>query len=89
MMSITYLRVRPGEHVNELWAATRRREGTIAIEVPPLDAGKRIDSDLNAVHAYRVVANDRESASYCWNRHVGGFHENSDLFCVSRCGGAE
>jgi len=32
--SITFLRLRPAEVVNELWAATRRREGTTAVEMP-------------------------------------------------------
>jgi FO synthase len=50
MKTITYLRVRPGEHVNELWAATRRREGTVAVEVAPLDAASRA-----AILAARLV----------------------------------
>ena len=39
--SITFLRLRPGDGVNELWAATRRREGTTAAEVANLDLGQR------------------------------------------------
>nr|MDJ0961820.1 5-amino-6-(D-ribitylamino)uracil--L-tyrosine 4-hydroxyphenyl transferase CofH [Acidimicrobiia bacterium] len=39
--TITFLRLRPAEHVNELWAATRRREGTIAVEVASLDQEQR------------------------------------------------
>ncbi len=38
---ITFLRLRPTEQVNELWAATRRREGTTAAEVASLDATAR------------------------------------------------
>jgi len=34
MMEVTFLRMRPAEAVNEIWAATRRREGTLAVEVP-------------------------------------------------------
>ncbi|MCP3994382.1 MAG: 5-amino-6-(D-ribitylamino)uracil--L-tyrosine 4-hydroxyphenyl transferase CofH [bacterium] len=39
--SITFLRLRPGDSVNELWAATRRREGTTAVEVTGLDVAQR------------------------------------------------
>ncbi len=38
MTDITFLRLRPADQVNELWAATRRREGATAVEVPTLDA---------------------------------------------------
>jgi len=33
MARITYLRMRPAEEVNELWAATRRRAGTTVVEI--------------------------------------------------------
>ena len=33
MTDITFLQVRPAETVNEIWASTRRREGTLAVEV--------------------------------------------------------
>jgi 7,8-didemethyl-8-hydroxy-5-deazariboflavin synthase CofH subunit len=39
--SITFLRLRPADVVNELWAATRLREGTTAVEVERLDDGRR------------------------------------------------
>ncbi len=39
--SVTFLRLRPAEAVNELWAATRRREGTTAVEVSGLAATDR------------------------------------------------
>ncbi len=41
MTHITFLRLRPAEQVNELWAATRRREGATAVEVPMLDTAGR------------------------------------------------
>ena len=41
MSTVTFLRLRPADEVNELWAATRRREGTIAVEVDALDAARR------------------------------------------------
>ncbi len=41
MTAITFLRLRPAEQVNELWAATRRREGTVVVEVDALDAARR------------------------------------------------
>ncbi len=34
--SITFLRLRPAGEINELWAATRRREGTTTVEVAGL-----------------------------------------------------
>ena len=33
MSSITFLQLRPSETVNEIWASTRRREGSLAVEV--------------------------------------------------------
>ena len=39
--AITFLRLRPAETANELWAATRRREGTTAVEIARLDAEQR------------------------------------------------
>lgn len=39
--SITFLRLRPAETVNELWAATRRREGATAVELSGLGSGDR------------------------------------------------
>jgi len=41
MTDITFLRLRPADQVNELWAATRRREGATAVEVPTLDSAGR------------------------------------------------
>ncbi len=39
--SITFLRLRPAGDINELWAATRRREGTTAVEVEGLGDAQR------------------------------------------------
>ena len=50
MTQITFLRLRPAEQVNELWATTRRREGTIAIEIDSLDLVNR-----DAITAARLV----------------------------------
>ncbi len=41
MTEVTFLRLRPAEHVNQLWAATRRREGSTAVEVPELTVADR------------------------------------------------
>jgi FO synthase len=41
MTEITFLRLRPAERINELWAATRRREGATAAEVVSLSAADR------------------------------------------------
>ena len=41
MTDITFLRLRPADRVNELWAATRRREGATAVEAPTFDAAGR------------------------------------------------
>lgn len=42
--SITFLRLRPAEEINELWAATRRREGTTAVEIVGLTAQDRANA---------------------------------------------
>jgi 7,8-didemethyl-8-hydroxy-5-deazariboflavin synthase CofH subunit len=34
MTDITFLQLRPADSVNEIWASTRRREGTLVVEVP-------------------------------------------------------
>ena len=34
MTEITFLQLRPADSVNEIWASTRRREGTLVVEVP-------------------------------------------------------
>jgi len=34
MTTITFLQTRPADAVNEIWASTRRREGTLVVEVP-------------------------------------------------------
>jgi FO synthase len=39
--SVTFLRLRPADLVNELWAATRRREGTTAVELEQVTAEHR------------------------------------------------
>ncbi len=39
--TITFLRLRPAETVNELWASTRRREGTTAVEIAELSVEHR------------------------------------------------
>ena len=38
MRRVTFHRLRPGEDINELWVATRRREGTTAVEVVELSS---------------------------------------------------
>jgi FO synthase len=38
---VSYLRVRPAEEINELWASTRRREGTTAVESANLTSDSR------------------------------------------------
>ena len=39
MTTITFLRARPAQTVNQLTATTRRKEGTTALEVPSLTTG--------------------------------------------------
>jgi 7,8-didemethyl-8-hydroxy-5-deazariboflavin synthase CofH subunit len=41
MTPITFVRLRPAESVNEIWAATRRREGSTTVEVSSLTAPDR------------------------------------------------
>lgn len=48
--TVTFLRVRPADRVSDLWAATRRREGTTAVEVGDLDEPQRA-----AIMAGRLV----------------------------------
>ena len=33
MTAVTFLQIRPASHVNEIWASTRRNEGTLVVEV--------------------------------------------------------
>jgi len=39
--TVTFLRLRPAETINELWAATRRREGTTTVETEQLSTEQR------------------------------------------------
>ncbi len=43
-MTISFLQLRPADVVNELWATTRRKEGTTTVEVPALTAEARAGS---------------------------------------------
>lgn len=36
-MTVTFLQLRPAESVNEIWATTRRREGTLAVQIDQPD----------------------------------------------------
>ena len=45
MTAVTFLRLRPAESVNDIWASTRRREGSLAVEVA---APTR--TDIDAAH---------------------------------------
>lgn len=58
-MTVTFLRVRPAPSINEVAAATRRREGTTALEVESLDAAQ-----VTAAAAAMVlpVATDRSTS---------------------------
>jgi 7,8-didemethyl-8-hydroxy-5-deazariboflavin synthase CofH subunit len=49
MARVTFCRVRPAESVNEVWAATRRREGTTALEIPLMAASDRAGSIAGGV----------------------------------------
>ena len=42
--TVTFLRLRPAETINELWAATRRREGTTTVETEHLSVDQRQDA---------------------------------------------
>ena len=41
MIEVSFLRLRPAEEISELWAATRRREGTTVAEVSELSVAGR------------------------------------------------
>jgi len=63
MTEVTFLRVRPAAAVNEPWAATRRREGTTAVEIDPLtdpDRAAALEGGL------LPVATTLESAAAAW-----------------------
>jgi len=64
MNQISFLRMRPAEQVNELWAATRRREGTLAIEVEELDAAHR--SVITAAKLVPVSVGIGEADPLAW-----------------------
>ena len=72
--SITFLRLRPAEDVNELWASTRRREGTTVVEVAGLSEQAR-DSALDGGLA-PVAVGDGSVEPMAW---VVGPDEVSDL----------
>ncbi len=64
MRTVTFLQVRPTDRVNELWAATRRREGATAAEVASLDpAGRR---ELLAGGLVPLATADTEAEPLAW-----------------------
>jgi len=60
---ITFLRVRPAETVSELWASTRRREGTTAVEMIEATAA---DCRQAAAGGLLVVAATSPSEAAAW-----------------------
>ena len=64
MTTITFLRLRPAESVNTLWAATRHREGSTAVEVPALDAADR--AAAIAGRLLPVSVGPEEAAPLAW-----------------------
>src|SRR5690554_514924 len=60
---ITFLRLRPADSVNELTAATRRREGTTALEVT-----EPTTTDVATGHAggLLVIARDASTRADAW-----------------------
>jgi 7,8-didemethyl-8-hydroxy-5-deazariboflavin synthase CofH subunit len=81
MTEITFLQLRPADTVNEIWAATRRREGTLVAEVaePSSDdvlsaqkAGLIVASGSAAIEAPAYVINPSEARSLA-KRQVAGW----------------
>ncbi len=62
--SITFLRLRPGGNINELWAATRRREGTTAVETAQLSGEERRAAHKGGLVA--VATGDTEAEPLAW-----------------------
>ncbi|MEA2001673.1 MAG: 5-amino-6-(D-ribitylamino)uracil--L-tyrosine 4-hydroxyphenyl transferase CofH [Actinomycetota bacterium] len=62
--SITFLRLRPAEAVNELWAATRRREGTTAVEMPGFSAEQRAVVLAGGLVPVAVGSNEAEPLAW-------------------------
>lgn len=62
--TVTFLRLRPAESINELWVTTRKREGTTAVEVEALDRDTRrrvLDGGLVPISG---VTNDIEPLAW-------------------------
>lgn len=61
---ITFLQIRPSDTVNDVWASTRRREGTLAVEVVA-----PTPSDIDGAHrgGLLIIGHDTEAATaaYC------------------------
>jgi len=64
MSTVTFLRLRPAERVNELWAATRRREGATAVEVAGLHVGDRAAALAGGLLPVSVGIGDAEPVAW-------------------------
>jgi 7,8-didemethyl-8-hydroxy-5-deazariboflavin synthase CofH subunit len=62
--SVTFLRLRPAEDINELWAATRRREGTTAVEVDALTEVQRTAALAGGLAPISVGPGDAEPIAW-------------------------
>ena len=62
--TITFHRTRPANAINELWAATRRREGTTSLEVESITAADRAGALAGGLLPVAVGASDTEPAAW-------------------------
>lgn len=63
-MTVTVLRLRPAERVHELWASTRRREGTTTVEVPHLDGASRSGAVAGRIGPVSIGLGDAEPLAW-------------------------
>ena len=80
MIDITFLQLRPADTVNEVWASTRRREGTLVVDVPEPSgddllgahkAGLVVSSETPAVDAPAYVILPADAASLAKKKVAG------------------
>ncbi len=75
MTEISFLRVRPADTVNELWAATRRREGATTVEVESLSAADRRAAEAGGL---LPVAKSEGSDAAAWVLEPGASREAAE-----------
>ncbi|MDJ0664376.1 MAG: 5-amino-6-(D-ribitylamino)uracil--L-tyrosine 4-hydroxyphenyl transferase CofH [Acidimicrobiia bacterium] len=62
--TVTFLRLRPAESINELWAATRRREGTTTVEIARLTMEQRQEAIAGGLAPVAIGADTAEPLAW-------------------------